>query len=85
MKRRLGGRSTGIFYLERPFFDVSVELRAPAIVLSPDLGGIQAAINAAAKRILSTSKRLRCWAPTAGVCADHLHLSPAHVVLLAFP
>lgn len=33
MKRRLGSKTaTGIFYMERPFFDVDVELQVSKIV-----------------------------------------------------
>jgi dynein heavy chain len=62
MKRRLGSKTaTGIFYMERPFFDVDVELKMPNISLNPTLDGIQEAINSTAKAILRASRKLRCW------------------------
>eukprot|EP00882_Tetradesmus_deserticola_P029956 GHRQ01033598.1.p1 GENE.GHRQ01033598.1~~GHRQ01033598.1.p1 ORF type:complete len:173 (+),score=58.59 GHRQ01033598.1:276-794(+) len=62
MKRRLGSKTaTGIFYMERPFFDVDVELKLPNITLNPTLDDIQDAINSTAKTILQASRQLRCW------------------------
>ena len=52
MKKRLGGisnASTGT--IERPFFDVSVELSVPRVTMNPTLDDIQAAINATAKKV----------------------------------
>ncbi|GFR42148.1 hypothetical protein Agub_g3000 [Astrephomene gubernaculifera] len=62
MKRRLGSRtSTGIFFMERPFFDVDVELKVPCVCMNPNLEEIQAAINQCAKKVLTTSKQLPAW------------------------
>lgn len=62
MKKRLGSKtSTGIFFMERPFFDVDVELKVPSVVMNPTLADIQAAINECAKKVLTTSKRLPAW------------------------
>lgn len=38
----------------------------PSVTLTPTLDQIQEAINATAKKILSTSKKLRCWGMTNG-------------------
>ena len=62
MKQRLGSKaSTGVLYMERPFFNVDVELRVPHVAMSPPLELIQSAINACAKKVLATSKSLPCW------------------------
>lgn len=67
MKRRLGSKAaTGIFYMERPFFDVDVELKVPNVSMNPTLEEIQEAINTTAKKILGTSKKLRCWGMSHG-------------------
>uniref|UniRef100_A0A383W453 AAA+ ATPase domain-containing protein n=1 Tax=Tetradesmus obliquus TaxID=3088 RepID=A0A383W453_TETOB len=67
MKRRLGSKTaTGIFYMERPFFDVDVELKLPNITLNPTLDGIQDAVNSTAKAILQASRQLRCWGMIGG-------------------
>lgn len=52
MKRRLGSKTaTGFLYMERPFFDVDVELKVPNVAMNPPLEDIQQAINACAKRV----------------------------------
>ncbi len=67
MKRRLGSKTaTGIFFMERPFFDVEVLLKVPEVILNPPLSEIQEAINTSAKRIIGTSRKLRCWGMPAG-------------------
>ncbi|PNH08753.1 Dynein gamma chain, flagellar outer arm [Tetrabaena socialis] len=62
MKRRLGSKtSTGIFFMDRPFFDVDVELKVPNVCMNPNLEDIQAAINQCAKKVLTISKQLPAW------------------------
>ena len=65
MKKRLGSRSSGGFlFVERPFFDVDVELTyspAPGPSMNPSLLEIQGAINATAKKILRVSESLPMW------------------------
>nr|Q39575.1 RecName: Full=Dynein gamma chain, flagellar outer arm [Chlamydomonas reinhardtii]7KZM_C Chain C, Dynein gamma chain, flagellar outer arm [Chlamydomonas reinhardtii]7KZN_C Chain C, Dynein gamma chain, flagellar outer arm [Chlamydomonas reinhardtii]7KZO_C Chain C, Dynein gamma chain, flagellar outer arm [Chlamydomonas reinhardtii]8GLV_AD Chain AD, Dynein gamma chain, flagellar outer arm [Chlamydomonas reinhardtii]8GLV_AX Chain AX, Dynein gamma chain, flagellar outer arm [Chlamydomonas reinhar len=62
MKRRLGSKTTtGIFFMERPFFDVDVELKVPSVCMNPTLEEIQAAINQCAKKVLTISKQLPAW------------------------
>jgi dynein heavy chain len=53
MKKRLGSRSSGGFlFVERPFFDVDVELTVPNVSMNPSLEDIQGAINSTAKKVL---------------------------------
>eukprot|EP00798_Chlamydomonas_sp_ICE-L_P031303 gene31303-6451_t len=62
MKRRLGSKVAGGFvFMERPFFNVDVELKVPNVAMNPSLTDIQSAINICAKKILTTSKMLPCW------------------------
>jgi len=62
MKRRLGSKvSGGVFFMERPIFDVDVELKVPNVSMNPALEEIQRAINGCAKTILVSSKLLTCW------------------------
>lgn len=52
MKKRLGSRaSAGFLYVERPLFDVSVQLSVPRVVMVPSLEDIQTAINTAGKKV----------------------------------
>ena len=52
LRKRLGGAlGDGVFFLERPFFNVSLQLAVPHVICSPSLGDIQGAINAAAKKV----------------------------------
>lgn len=42
MKRRLGSKTaTGFLFMERPFFDVDVELKVPNVAMNPPLEDIQ--------------------------------------------
>lgn len=41
----------GVLFLERPLFSVDLQLRVPAVVLSPSLDDIQQAINDTAKKV----------------------------------
>eukprot|EP00741_Cyanophora_paradoxa_P017811 tig00021017_g17202.t1 len=62
LKKRLGSRSSGGFlYVERPFFDVNVELSIPNVSMNPSLDDIQASINRTAIAILRASKKLYAW------------------------
>lgn len=64
MKQRLAGTgSAGFLFVERPFFDVDVELVEPDIALNPSLEAIQDAINTTAKEVLACSKELNAWGP----------------------
>ena len=62
MKKRLGSRSSGGFlFVERPFFDVDVELTVPTVTMNPPLEAIQSAVNSVAKKILKVSESLHMW------------------------
>ncbi|CAG9462434.1 unnamed protein product [Pedinophyceae sp. YPF-701] len=65
MKERLGSSSgaMGFLFVERPFFDVDVELSVPNITLNPTLESIQHAINTTAKRIIGAATELSAWGP----------------------
>ncbi|KAG8468097.1 hypothetical protein KFE25_007149 [Diacronema lutheri] len=63
VKDRVGSRTSGGFlYLERPFFDVQVELDIPEVVMNPPLDDIQLAIYKCSKAILACSKSVPIWA-----------------------
>ena len=64
IKKRVGSRgSTGFLFVERPFFEVDVQLSLPGVGvrLNPSLADIQGAINRSATVVLSCSKRLYDW------------------------
>jgi len=62
MKKRLGSRSSGGFlFVERPFFDVDVELRIPSVNMNPSLEEIQQSINETAKKVLRCAKDIDMW------------------------
>lgn len=46
--------------MERPFFDVNVELKLPSVSMNPTLEAIQEAINSTAKTILQV-RPARGW------------------------
>jgi dynein heavy chain, axonemal len=53
LKRRLGSKQTGGFlFVERPFFDVDVELTIPNVSMNPPLEEIQSAVNRCALHVL---------------------------------
>ena len=58
LKRRLGSSSGP---LNKPFFDVNVELYVPNVSMNPTLEEIQVAINRCAINVLKCSKRIVCW------------------------
>ena len=65
LKKRVGSRFGGGFlFLERPFFEVTVELAVPHVVLQPSLEDIQSAVNGAAKKILNASLEIKRWGQT---------------------
>ncbi len=52
LRRRLASTAVGgVLFLERPLFSVDLQLRVPAVVLSPSLDDIQQAINDTAKKV----------------------------------
>ncbi len=62
LKRRLGSRlNAGFFFIERPFFEVFVELSVPTVTMNPNLDEIQSAVNRAALHVLRCAKRVFVW------------------------
>lgn len=62
MKKRLGSRASGGFlFVERPIFDVEVQLSIPNVAMSPSLEDIQGAVNTTAKKVLRVSAELTLW------------------------
>eukprot|EP00940_MAST-03C_sp_MAST-3C-sp2_P002393 g2393.t1 len=62
IKKRVGSRgSTGFLFVERPFFDLDVQLSVPTVQLSPNLDEIQRSINKSAIAIIRCSKALLEW------------------------
>jgi len=62
LKKRLASKTSGGFlYMERPFFDVDIELSLPLVTMNPSLDEIQAAINRCALNILRCSKHILQW------------------------
>jgi dynein heavy chain len=62
LKRRVSSRTlAGFPFVERPFFDVNVELQVPHIVMNPPLSEIQKAINTCSRTVLSCSKNITVW------------------------
>eukprot|EP00762_Andalucia_godoyi_P000483 ANDGO_03248.mRNA.1 Dynein gamma chain len=62
VKKRIGSRSrSGEVVVERPFFNVDVELQPPNVLMNPSLDEVQEAINRAAIAVLRCSKQLFQW------------------------
>jgi len=62
VKKRVCSRGgTGFLFLERPFFEVDVQLSVPSVRLSPSLDDVQRAINRAAKAVIGCSKAVYEW------------------------
>ena len=51
----------GFLFLERPFFEVDVQLAVPSVRLSPSLEDIQRAVNKGALAVLRVSKSIWLW------------------------
>ena len=62
LKDRLSSKQgAGIMVLQRPFFEVEVELSVPNIQMNPGLEDIQSAVNRAALHILRATKKVYIW------------------------
>ena len=62
LKKRLASRTMGGFmFIDKPFFDVNVELSLPIVTMNPSLEEIQLAINRCAINVLKCSKRICQW------------------------
>lgn len=72
LRARLASTAVGgALYLERPLFGLDLELRPPAVVVSPSLEEVQGAINDAAKQVGGVERAWGCWAERDGVCRAH--------------
>ena len=62
VKKRVGSKSSGGFlFIDRPIFDVNVELSIPSVSLFPPLDDFQEAINRSCRAILGIGKSLAVW------------------------
>ena len=63
IKKRACSKMTGGFlFVQRPFFEVDVQLSVPSVRLSPSLDDVQHAINRAAVAVLGSAKATVDWA-----------------------
>lgn len=70
IKKRLGSRQMGgILFVDRPFFDVDVELTIPNVTMHPSLDDVQNAINESARLVLSSAKSV----PILGKSSESYH------------
>ena len=70
-KKRIGSRASGGFlFVDRPIFDVNVELNIPHVNMSPPLEDVQAAINRSCRAILAIAKACPVWATPADKAAN---------------
>ena len=66
VKKRIGSKTGGGFlFVDRPIFDVNVELHIPQYSMSPPLEEVQSAINRSCRAILAVAKSLPVWATKA--------------------
>ena len=61
IKERVGSRNKGFLFVERPFFELFVNLSTPKVQITPDLEDVQNAINKSALAVLKCSKALFDW------------------------
>lgn len=62
MKRRVCARSSvGFLFLDRPFFEVDVQLSVPSVRLSPSLEDIQRTLNKVSLTVLRSFKNIPDW------------------------
>eukprot|EP00756_Hemistasia_phaeocysticola_P037127 Hpha_TRINITY_DN16680_c2_g13::TRINITY_DN16680_c2_g13_i1::g.182388::m.182388/K10408/DNAH; dynein heavy chain, axonemal len=63
IKKRVGtrGNRTDFMQVDKPFFDVNVELSPPHVLLHPSLEEVQKAINQSATAVLKCSKFISPW------------------------
>jgi len=65
IKERVGNRGSatggGFLFVERPFFELFVNLQTPKVQITPDLEDVQNAINKSALAVLKCSKSLYDW------------------------
>jgi hypothetical protein len=62
LKGRVAARSLATFlFIDKPLFEVSVEMTPKGAKMNPELGEIQTAINTVVKAVLSCSKQISLW------------------------
>jgi dynein heavy chain len=62
LKQRLAHRQTSTFlFVQRPFFEVDIQLSVPQVILKPSILQVQDAINQAAREILGCAERMYDW------------------------
>jgi len=62
LKKRICSRAgSGFLFVERPFFEVDVQLAVPSVRLSPSLDDIQRAVNKGALAVLRVTKSIWEW------------------------
>jgi dynein heavy chain, axonemal len=62
LKARICARAgSGFLFVERPFFEVDVQLAVPSVRLSPSLDDIQRAVNKGALAVLRVTKSIWEW------------------------
>jgi dynein heavy chain len=62
LKSRICSRAgSGFLFVERPFFEVDVQLAVPSVRLSPSLDDIQRAVNKGALAVLRVTKSIWEW------------------------
>lgn len=62
IKKRVCSRDSGGFlFIQRPFFEVDVQLSVPSVRLSPSLDDVQRAINRSAVAVLGCAKSTMDW------------------------
>jgi dynein heavy chain len=65
IKTRVGSRRgiAGVHasFIEKPFFEVDMQLSIPNVMMRPSLDNIQSAINEAAKAVLGCSRTINDW------------------------
>ena len=65
LKQRIASKASGGFlFIERPLFDVDVELSVPYVQMSPSLDDVQRAVNGVAKKMLNASRSIKRWGNT---------------------
>lgn len=61
LRRRLASTAVGgVLFLECPLFSMDLQLRVPAVVLSPSLDDVQEAVNDTAKKVGAGEQLLVC-------------------------
>lgn len=64
VKKRLGARGGNSWLqLDKPLFEINIELAMPTIRTQPSLEEIQTAINTTAKRVLKSTVEIKAWGP----------------------